>query len=202
MALDLVGQKFGRLLVISKAPKKEGTRHVYWNCKCDCGNERAVYANHLRSGVQVSCGCFARDKHTSHGLSRSPEYNAWAQMIQRCENPKNPKYPRYGARGILVSPEWHDFETFYSDMGDSAGLTLDRIDNDGNYEKGNCRWTTYAQQNSNHSRNRVYSYGGETLTMTQWAARLSIHPTALYYRIERYKWPLSRALTTMKGNRE
>lgn len=119
-------------------------------------------------------------------------------MIQRCENPKNPKYPRYGERGIKVSAEWHDFQNFYADMGDSGGLTLDRIENDGNYEKGNCRWTTYAQQNSNHSRNRVYSYGGETLTMTQWAARLGIHPVTLYYRITKSGWTLGRALTTIK----
>lgn len=120
-------------------------------------------------------------------------------MLQRCENSLNPKYPRYGARGIRVSDEWHDFVNFYADMGDSDGLTLDRVDNNGNYEKGNCRWATYAQQNVNHSRNRFYSYGGETMTMTQWAARLGIHPVTLYYRIERSGWTLERALTTPKG---
>lgn len=133
-----------------------------------------------------------------HGMSRTKEYQAWAQMLQRCENPRNPKYPRYGARGIKVSAEWHDFPSFYADMGDCNGLTLDRINNDGNYEKGNCRWATYDQQNSNHSRNRVYSYGGETFTMTQWAARLGIHPVTLYYRITKSGWTLERALTTKK----
>jgi len=122
-------------------------------------------------------------------------------MIQRCENQKNPKFPRYGARGISVSPEWHDFANFYADMGDSGGLTLDRIDNNGNYERGNCHWVSYAQQNNNHSRNRMLSYGGETLTMTQWAARLGIHPVTLYYRITKSKWTLERALTTPKGSK-
>lgn len=199
MPLDLVGQKFGRLLVTSRAPKRENSRRAYWNCKCDCGNERVVYSYHLRCGVQVSCGCYAKEKNTSHGMAHSPEYTAWAAMIQRCENPKNPKYPRYGARGISVSESWHTFENFYADMGDSGGLTLDRINNDGNYENGNCRWTTYAQQNVNYSRNIVLSYNGEKMTLTEWANRLGIKPTALYYQVATKGKTLEAALSAIKG---
>ena len=119
-------------------------------------------------------------------------------MLQRCENPKNPRYPRYGGRGIVVSPEWHDFANFYADMGDCNGLTLDRIDNNGNYERGNARWTTYAQQNNNYSRNLVYTYGGETLTLTQWANRFGIKPAALYYRVATKGLTLEQALTYRK----
>lgn len=194
--IDLIGRKFGRLLVVSEAEKRG--KNVHWNCQCECGKLRVVAGSHLRHGDTLSCGCYARDKSLSHGMSRTPEYRAWAQMIQRCENPNNPKFPRYGKRGISVSAEWHDFSNFYAAMGDSNGLTLDRIDNDGNYEDGNCRWTTYAQQNSNYSRNRVFSHDGETLTLTQWASRFGMKPADLYYRVVTLGWVMDQALSTRK----
>lgn len=192
---DMMGQRFGRLTVVEFAEKRG--RLFYWKCRCDCGNETAVYGGTLRQGRQVSCGCYNAEKRTSHGLSRSREYRAWAQMLQRCNNPKSPRFKHYGARGVKVDPAWKDFDAFIADMGPSNGLTLDRIDNSGNYEPGNCRWATYGVQNNNYRRNHNLTFGGETLTLTEWSHRLNITPSALYYRLTG-GWSIERALTTRK----
>ena len=148
--LDLTGQRFGRLVVISY----DGciNKKAKWKCVCDCGNEKTVDSQSLRVGHTRSCGCIfiemlqSRRKHGSYG---TPEYKAWARAIQRCSNNKNISWANYGGRGISVCEEWRrDFGAFLSCVGKrpSSRHSLDRIDNDGNYEPGNVRWATHSQQ--------------------------------------------------------
>ncbi len=149
MLLDLTGQRFGRLVAVQVASHAP----VKWLCRCDCGETTTARSSHLREGATRSCGCgegLTKHGHGARGSRRSSEYTAWANMLARCERPNHPSYPDYGARGITVCERWHVFENFLADMGPKpGGLTLDRIENDGNYEPGNCRWATYSQQNTN-----------------------------------------------------
>lgn len=156
--IDLVGHQFGLLIVIAFAEKRGTQGQPHWRCSCDCGGTSIVAGNNLKSGATTSCGCVGRAKREAanlkHGAGRraakTPEYIVWKAMHQRCENPRSRDYPNYGGRGIAVCARWNDFAAFIADMGPRpAGLTIDRINNDGNYEPTNCRWTTRAQQNAN-----------------------------------------------------
>lgn len=163
-AEDLSGRRFGRLLVVDRDAGHQGT-HAYWLCECDCGNEKAVTSHALRSGSTKSCGCLRRENTTSRnasapasshghtaGARRSPAYNSWSNMIRRVTWPDHPRWKDWGGRGITVCDRWRSFENFLADMGERpSGTTLDRIDNDGNYEPGNCRWATPRQQSANNS---------------------------------------------------
>lgn len=152
--INLSNERFGRWLVLEIDPHKKG-QGTFWLCVCDCGTRRSVRGVRLRSGHSKSCGCYERDvhgdPHRKHGMEGAPEYSCWAAMIQRCTNPRNHKWQHYGARGITVCRRWRlSFSAFYEDMGTRPrGLSIDRINNDGNYEPGNCRWATLQTQNSN-----------------------------------------------------
>lgn len=152
--IDLTGQRFGRLVVVSFSHKTLG---AYWNCCCDCGEHRVVSSNNLRRGNSKSCGCVRREKlvarTTRHGMSQTRLHRIWAAMLQRCHYEKNNNYERYGGRGIAVCSAWRSSFEAFRDWALANGyrddLTIDRMNNDGNYEPGNCRWATRLEQERN-----------------------------------------------------
>jgi hypothetical protein len=157
---DLAGRRFGRLVAVRRAGVyADGS--IQWLCRCECGNEAVVLGTNLRHGTSQSCGCL-RNKLSSlrarrHGESHKPEYEAWHSMKQRCLNPRHRAFKNYGGRGIAVCPSWvGSFEAFFAYVGRKPhpALTLDRIDNDGDYEPGNVRWATWSQQNGNQRRRK------------------------------------------------
>jgi len=149
------GQRFGRLLILGRSAS-DRTGKQWWLCKCDCGSEKWISANNMSQGRIRSCGCLKREVSPNlvhgHSIGPSTEYMTWATMVARCSNPGRRDYKYYGGRGISVCDRWRQsFPNFLADMGLKPNplLSIDRINNDGNYEPGNCRWTTRSQQSSN-----------------------------------------------------
>lgn len=205
--INLTNRKFGRLEVISFAGvNKHG--QARWLCICQCGSRKIIGGQKLQMGNTVSCGCW-RDEHlqkgrkklverqTTHGKSHTREHGIWRNIIYRCHTSTSPSYPNYGARGISVCKRWRgSFRLFLKDMGrgPTNQHTIDRIDNDGNYEPGNCRWATRKEQANNRSNSTKISYKGETKTISQWASVYCIPQPLLRRRLSK-GWDIDRALT-------
>lgn len=187
---ELCGQKFNRLLVENR---QVGS---YWNCVCDCGQTIQTTTYQLKSGKTKSCGCYSRERVTTHGMDGTPTYNTWAHMLTRCRNVNHKQYPSYGGRGIKVCERWLSFEDFFSDMGIKPNdMSLDRIDNDGNYEPSNCRWATSNEQNRNRRVSPKYEWHGEIKSLADLADMHGLKWRRVYERM-RSGWTLERALTT------
>ena len=180
--IELSG-RFGRLTIIGFSHiGKSG--HVYWDCKCDCGNKLSVRGCHLVNGVTMSCGCLHDELKLKHGKHGTKLYFSWAQMIQRCYNPKNKAYKNYGGREIQTCDSWLTFDNFYHDMGERPqNTTLDRIDNERGYFKENCRWATKVEQNNNKRTNNNITFNGKTMTLKQWSDATGINYNTLTKRL-------------------
>ena len=179
---DITNQRFGKLLVISFASKLN--YRYKWNCLCDCGNEIIVESYCLKSGKTKSCGCTNKK---ANNLSSSREYRIWIGMRRRCYDKKLKHYKNYGGRGINVSKEWYNsFNEFYKDMGlCPKGMTLDRIDYNGDYCKENCRWATDKEQARNRRDNHIIEAFGKKQTIAQWSEELNIPWETIHGRLRR-----------------
>ena len=188
------GDRFGHWVLLAE-PEYDGGRH-YAPCLCDCGTQKRKNVHELLRGASLRCRNCAPVNTRSHGEAKSAEFKAWQTMRQRCSNPHNASYSRYGGRGIRVCERWARFEHFLADMGrrPSAKHSLDRIDNDGDYEPENCRWADASMQGNNTSVNVHLEFGGRTMTLAQWAKEVPIPLGTLARRI-RAGWTVERALT-------
>lgn len=205
---DLTGQRFGRLLVLGFVGSIDvgdrPQRKTQWLCQCACGNHTIVTGGNLTTGTSNSCGCYKNERSSengkrnkTHGMKGTPEYSAWRSMLDRCYCPKMDSFDRYGGRGIKVCERWHKFENFFADMGyrPTHGHSLDRIDNSGNYELGNCRWATLVEQQNNRDCNRRFTHNGETHTVAEWSRIVNINYYTLYTRLCESGWTVKNALT-------
>lgn len=193
---DLTGRRYGKLIVLSMADKPENANGSYWKCKCDCGEETVVSAKSLKCGDTKSCGCMKYSGVTTHGLYKTRLHGIWILMRDRCNNPNSPNYKRYGGRGIKVCETWSTFKPFYDwaiQNGYGENLSLDRIDNNGDYAPSNCRWTTRIEQANNTRRSRFIEFNGETHTLAEWARIYKIPYDKLWARLS-YGWSIERAL--------
>lgn len=168
---ELIGERFTRLTVLLVSRVKG---NPFATCLCDCGKHKKIYINSLQSGATRSCGCLQKE-HVKSRVSENKkmfpkEYNSWSSMKQRCMYKKSHKYPRYGGRGIVICDRWVDsFDKFINDMGPkpSDKHTIDRIDNDGNYEPSNCRWITNKEQSINRGNTILVDIDGKKMTLIE-----------------------------------
>lgn len=180
--LDMTGNKYGKLLVVSFSHVNEH-KHRCFHVKCDCGVEKIVPGHVLRNGATKSCGCLRGE---FHGMSGTRTYTAWCDAKSRCYNTNDIGYKYYGGRGIKICERWWKFSDFLKDMGECPdGLSLERVNNNGNYEPGNCKWATQKEQCNNNRRNVKLTYKGKTMNMVQWAEELGISRACIWARINR-----------------
>lgn len=197
--IDLAGQKFGKLTVIERAENKGN--QTMWLCRCDCGETTVVVADNLKRGHTKSCGCISKNMppRTTHGKRGTRLYSIWCQMKARCDNSNHKAYALYGGRGIAVCKEWHSFQSFYDwamSSGYSDDLTIDRINNNGNYEPSNCRWVSQKTQCNNRRNNHIVLYNGNQYTLAELAEIYGISYEKLKQRINKLHWNIERALNT------
>lgn len=185
--MNLHQMTFGRLTVTED---REVTSHEFVWCRCSCGAEVQKHVNSMRRGKTTSCGCLRRGDKPKLTVTRSDRehrmFSAWMGMISRCYSPQHESYSRYGGRGIKVDPKWFNFQSFLQDVGDRPeGMMLDRIDNDGDYCKVNCRWATPLEQLENRSTTLWFLYKGEWLTLTDLAVKSNAGRDLIYRRLRR-----------------
>ena len=196
--IDLTGKRYGRLTVLHEAINsiKKG---VVWMCKCECGALKEISPYELKIGKTISCGCYRNDiikrNMTTHGLSSNKStYTVWRKMKERCLKESCPSFKNYGGRGIKICDDWiKDFKSFHSWCllsGYKKGLFIDRIDNNGDYEPKNCKWSSYKQQNRNRRSNRYVTYKGERRTFAEWCEMLNISYSRTHQRFHKYGWTL------------
>lgn len=201
--IDLTGKKFGKLTVIKRVGSDK-YKNAVWLCRCDCGKESIRVTSRLKSGYTKSCGCLSVQKllerNIKHNQTNTRLYKIYKGLFQRCYVTSNPAYKNYGGRGIKICDEWIDkksgFINFYNwaiNNGYKDNLSIDRINNNGNYEPNNCRWSTRKQQSNNRRSNHYITYNGETHTLKEWSEILNISYSMLNHRIQR-NWDLEKAL--------
>ena len=206
----MLGLSFGRITVIEETLLRSKAGSIIYKCLCSCGNYKNIDGVYLRRGGTKSCGCLGEEYRCStnkkgglsHGATinknNTGAYKSWLAMRRRCTDPKYKDYQHYHNKNIQVCSDWlNSFTNFLEDMGDRpTGLTLDRIDNDGNYCKDNCRWATRLQQSSNSTTPRLITFKGETRSVTAWAKLLNIPRARISARLNQLNCSVLKSLTT------
>lgn len=195
------GSVFGRLRVVEESGR--APREAIWLCVCECGASKRVRAGNLRNGSTVSCGCYLKQRiveaHTTHGRSGSGgAYKAWKGMRTRCLCPTNSSFVDYGGRGIGICARWNDFAAFLEDMGErpSAKHSIDRIDVNGDYGPGNCRWATSSVQSNNKRNTVMLTAQGRTRPLSEWSADTGVDRVLMWIRVFRLRWSHEKAIFT------
>lgn len=194
---DITGRRFGSLLVVRISGRKKygGRTEILWECACDCGVTVVVFGGNVRSGKTKSCGC-KRLLDVPRGSS-TWQYNVWRNILSRCYQANCPSYPRYGGRGIKVCDRWkNSFKAFLEDIGNppTGAHSIDRVNNDGDYEPGNVRWATPTEQANNSRRNRKVTYNGESVTIAQLARKTGVRYGLLRDRLVCQNWTVEEAV--------
>ena len=197
----------GSRLVVIEYVGNNKFNHKMWRCQCDCGNEIVTETNRLTTGKTRSCGCLKNEgNNRKHGKCYTRLYRIYEKMKERCYCESNPRYSDYGGRGIRVCDEWigeNGFENFYNwamANGYSDSLTIDRIENDGNYEPGNCRWADTRTQGRNTRRNVYLTVDGIKKTVAEWSEETGIPYYTILQRVQRLGWSHKEAITREVGN--
>lgn len=198
---DLIGKKFNKLTIIERCGS-DNSYHKLYKCKCDCGNYAVLRGTNIIRGVTKTCGCLIIETNTKrltrHGKYGTRIYRIWNGIMTRCSHSAK-SHPRYSGRGIDVCDEWRsDFVNFYNwamKNGYNKELSIDRIDNNGNYEPTNCKWSTNKEQARNNSRNVMIKYKGMTKCINEWAEYFGITENSIRYRL-RKKWSMDKIEST------
>jgi len=181
---DIKGQAYGRLTVLGIAFQRK--QQAYWHCRCECGKERTICGGALRSGHSRSCGCIKSNNVKTHGMTKSPEYKAWASMKARCLRPSCERYRNYGGRGISICERWVDsFEAFYKDMGPCNGMTLERKNVNLGYAPDNCIWLPAKGQYLNRTDSRIIDGCGKRLNLSTWATAIGMDISLLSFHLRK-----------------
>jgi hypothetical protein len=196
---DLTNIRFGKLIAIKPIKKSYDTKY-YWECICDCGKTKVIMSSNLVRGISTTCGCGKikiGEITTKHGMTKTRIFKIWAGVRKRCTNPRCKSYNHYGGRGIKISDKWNNFMDFYNDMkeGYADNLSLDRINPNGNYEPGNCRWATQKTQSRNRRNNHIIEYKSESKTLAEWSEISKVPSNAIKYRIQN-GWDIGKAIFT------
>lgn len=200
----MIGKRFGRLTVLKECENRATNGKIIYKCQCECGNIVDVIGDNLRRGNTNSCGCFRneniRKRSITHGKSDTRLYYIYCHMKARCYNKNDNRYSDYGGRGIKMCSEWlNTFQAFYNwslNNGYQDNLTIDRIDNNKNYEPNNCRWVTLEQQNRNKRNVKLYTIQGKTHCLREWCTILNINYKTIHKRLHVHKWDIEKALFT------
>jgi hypothetical protein len=199
--IDISGFRSGKLVAMSVTDKRTSTGCAIWLCKCDCGNSCEIRGEYIKRGHTKSCGCINKP----HGMTDTKTWISWKEMIRRCYNKNNDRYSSYGGRGIIVCERWlASFVAFYDDMGERPeGKTLDRKDNNGNYEPANCKWSTASEQQQNTRKNKLWEINGVVYRgVVEASSALGISPEKLRGLLRRKRNPIGHAIAAEARVRE
>jgi hypothetical protein len=190
--INLLGQRFGALLVIRPTSKRQNNSAV-WACRCDCGSDLDINAAYLKEGWKTSCGCIGQNKERNRNRRT---YSCWKHMLYRCTDPTHKSFEDYGGRGITVCARWQVFENFFADMGEMPpGLSLERKNNNRGYCKSNCKWASTKTQNRNKRDTRLVTFRGRAQCCSDWAREYGIKVQTFHTRLYN-GWTFKQALLT------